>query len=170
MKKKVFGRKLGRNKDERKQLFRLLLRSLIETGRIRTTLGKAKSVQPMIEKLITKTKKATSGSLRRMNAILSDNEASKKLTEMTKTRFGHRNSGYTRIVKLGARRGDAAEEVFLEFVDAAPVVERVKAEKTPKKTKDTDKKPEIQDAEVVTESEVPKRVVGKPKAARSNVK
>ncbi len=170
MKHGYFGRKLGRNKDERKQLFRVLSRVMFEKGRIKTTFGKAKAVQPMIEKLITSAKRATAGSLREVQKNLADKPSADLLLEMVKTRFAGRNSGYTRIIKLGARKGDAAEVVYLEFVDAAPLVEQKKVEKKSKRTRDTDKKPEVQDAEVIKESKIPKRVVGKPKAARSTVK
>jgi len=120
MKHGVFGRKLGRNKDERRRLFVILTRSLLETGRVRTTLAKAKAVQPAVEKLITKAKRGTSGALRQITKTLSDSGAYNKLLEMAKVRFTGRTSGYTRIVRLGARYGDASEMVYLEFVDAEP--------------------------------------------------
>lgn len=143
MKHGYFGRKLGRNKDERKQLFRVLLRALIANGRIRTTLAKAKAIQPMVEKLITQVKRGTSGALREVTKTLSDRASYEKLLEMATNRFMARTSGYTRIVKLGARLGDAAEEVFLEFVDSAPVKAEVVKEK---KTKEPKK---VQEAEIV---------------------
>lgn len=148
MKHGYFGRKLGRNKDERKRLFRDLCRVLIEHGRIRTTIAKAKSIQPTVEKLITKAKRATNGSLREITKTLADSVAEKRLIDMSKTRFAGRTSGYTRIIKLGVRVGDAAEMVYLEFVDAEKTPEVVKA---PKATKETKSAPKVQEAEVVTE-------------------
>lgn len=153
MKHGYFGRKLGRNKDERKQLFRNLSRELIMHGRIHTTFAKAKSIQPMVEKLITQVKKATNGALREAHKTLSDRIALTTLTDMTKTRFGSRTSGYTRVVKLGTRKGDASEMVYLEFVDAAPVKEAVNV---PKTTKVSKKVPAVVEAEVVQE-EKPKQ-------------
>ncbi|MCL4199728.1 50S ribosomal protein L17 [Patescibacteria group bacterium] len=151
MKHGVYGRKLGRNKDERKRLFRDIARALITHGRLHTTLAKAKSVQGMVEKLITKTKRATNGSLLEVKKTLSDVTVTKLLVDMAKTRFAGRNSGYTRIVKLGARRGDASEMVYLEFVDAAPEKPQTKATKVTKTTKDGNA---VQEAEVVVEKPV----------------
>lgn len=156
MKHGVYGRKLGRNKDERKRLFRDIARALISHGRLHTTFAKAKSVQAMVEKLITKTKRATNGSLLEVKKTLADLAVEKKLIEMAKTRFAGRNSGYTRIVKLGARRGDASEMVYLEFVDAAPVAEVVKA---PKKASPNASK--VEEAEVVTEKPVKAKKMAK---------
>ncbi len=147
-----------------------LTRSLVEMGRIETTLAKAKAVQPMVEKLITKAKSGGNAALSEIMKTLGRKSSYEKLLEMARTRFTARNSGYTRIVKLGVRKGDAGMRALLEFVDAAPAVEVKKAEKKGKNTKDTNKKPEIQDAEVVKEADQPKRIVGKPKAARSTVK
>ena len=159
MKHGYFGRKLGRNKDERKRLFRNLSSALIMHGRIHTTLAKAKSIQPMVEKLITQVKRGTNGAILEVNKTLSDNTTYTTLLEMAKSRFTARTSGYTRIIKLGTRVGDAAEMVYLEFVDAAPVKEVVKKIQAAKETK---KAPVVQEAEVVT-SEKPKR---KAKAAK----
>ena len=134
MKHGYFGRKLGRNANERRSLFMQLMRSLISFGRIKTTQAKAKAIQPAIDKLITKAKKGSNADINEMRKSLSLETAVRALREMAKTRFHTRNSGYTRIIKLGARRGDAAEEVMLEFVDAAPVkAEVVSVKKTKKK-------------------------------------
>lgn len=162
MKHGYFGRKLGRNKDERRRLFMILTRSLIEAGRVRTTFAKAKAIQPMVEKLITKAKSGTSGALNKVSGVLSDADSYKKLLEMAKARFGGRTSGYTRIVKLGTRLGDASEMVFLEFVDAAPVTEKAK----PKATKATKGAKAVQEAEVVTAEEV--KEVTKAKSTKTS--
>lgn len=167
MKHGYFGRKLGRNKDERRRLFMILTRSLIGAGRVRTTLAKAKAIQASVDKLITKAKSGRSGSLNKISGELSDVTAYKKLLEMAKSRFGGRTSGYTRIVKLGTRLGDASEMVFLEFVDAAPVTEKA-APKAPKAAKGAKT---VQEAEVVTEAEAAKtekkvKPVKSPKSAK----
>ncbi len=145
----VFGRKLGRNVGERRQLVKNLAASLILSGRVRTTLAKAKVIQPVVEKLITKVKRGTNGAIREVHKTLANLAAEKTLAEMVKSRFDKRNSGYTRIVKLGTRFGDAAEMALLEFVDAAPVMEKRKAEKA-KSAKET-QAAQVQEAEVVTE-------------------
>ncbi len=146
MKHGYFGRKLGRNKDERKRLFRNLSSALIIHGRIHTTLAKAKSIQPMVEKLITQVKRGTNGATLEVHKTLSDNAVYNLLADMAKTRFAARTSGYTRIIKLGVRVGDAAEMVYLEFVDAAPVKEVGKTTKAPKEVKTSSK---VQEAKVV---------------------
>lgn len=153
-----FGRKLGRTVDERRRLFMVLARSLITNGRIKTTFAKAKAIQPMVDKLITKAKDGSNASLTVMRKRLANESVVSALRDMAKTRFHTRTSGYTRILKLGKRRGDAAEVVILEFVDAAPVV--VAKTKTVKPGKQTQ---EVQEAEVVSEKKAEK----KPKKAKS---
>ncbi len=145
MKHNYFGRKLGRNVGERRRLFMQLTRSLITLGRIKTTLAKAKAIQPSVDKLITKSKLGSNAALSELRKSLASEPTVTLLRDMAKTRFHTRTSGYTRIIRLGKRYGDAAEEVVLEFVDAAPVkAEVVKA----KVTKETHK---VQEADVVSE-------------------
>jgi large subunit ribosomal protein L17 len=115
--------KLSRTKNERRRLFQGLARDLIKHGRIRTTLGKAKAVQPLVEKLVTLAKK---GSVRGVEKVLADKDIEKLLNIDAKTRFANRSSGFTRIIKLGKRLGDATEEVFLQFVDMRDIAEKVK--------------------------------------------
>ena len=135
-------------------LFRNLSRALIEHGRIHTTLAKAKSIQPTVEKLITQVKRGSSGALVKAQKIISDTATYTLLSDMVKTRFASRTSGYTRIIKLGSRIGDASEMVYLEFVDAAPVKPAVA--KAPKAAKEVKETSQVQEAEVVSE-EKPKR-------------
>lgn len=116
MRHAVFGRKLSRTKNERRRLLQGLARELIRRGSLRTTLAKAKAVQPMVEKLITCAKQGGSGAKDAVKRVLSDKETEKLLLADAGTRFAARGSGFTRIVKLGPRRGDAAEEVMLQFV------------------------------------------------------
>lgn len=137
-------------------LFLILTRSLLIHGRVKTTIAKAKAVQPLVEKLITKAKRATRSALIEISKTLADKASYTKLLEMAKERFMARSSGYTRIVKLGKRSGDASEMVYFEFVDAAPVKEEVKA-----------KAQKIQEAEVVTEA---KPKVVKKSAPKKNKK
>ncbi len=120
-----FGKKLSRTKNERKRLLVGLTREIIKYGSIRTTLVKAKAVQPMVEKLITKAK---SGAYRKLFQVLGDKVSAKKLLSDAQTRFGSRMSGFTQIIKLGKRSGDATEAVLFRFVDAA-VVEKPKTVK-----------------------------------------
>lgn len=163
MKHGYYGRKLGRNKDERRRLFMILTRSLLASGRVKTTMAKAKAIQPMVEKLITKAKSGKNGALNAVSGVLSDADSYKKLLEFTKNRFTARTSGYTRIIKLGTRLGDASDMVYLEFVDAAPEKQETKTKKPSKTTKGT---VAVQEAEVVTE-EAPAKTVKPVKTAKS---
>ena len=129
MKKRIRGRKFGRERDTRRALFRSLVGSLVEHGEIKTSLAKAKAVQPLIDKLIVKSKKNLVSANRDVFARLgNDKKTAKKIFEMAKNHFKTRNSGFTRIVKLGKRRGDGAEIVRLEFVEKV----RIEEEKTKK--------------------------------------
>lgn len=117
MRHSVFGRKLSRTKNERRRLFQSLARDLIIHGSIRTSLAKAKAVQPTVEKLITLAKK---GSAKEIEKVLASKDIERALLADSKTRFAGRNSGFTRIIHLGKRLGDATEEVLFQLVDAKP--------------------------------------------------
>ncbi len=110
---KHFGRKF----KARKALLRGLMKSLVEHGRIKTTLLKAKETRRQIEKAITLGKKANLNATRVLSARLADSDAALALVKDIAPRFKERPGGYTRIIKIGARPGDKAEMAFLEFVD-----------------------------------------------------
>lgn len=97
----------------------MLLRSLLEHGKIETTLVKAKTIQPMMDRLITKAKRATNADKIEIRKKLADEKYIAILMDYAKSRFGKRTSGYTRVIRLGIRVGDAGDKVLLEFVDAA---------------------------------------------------
>lgn len=148
----MFGRALSRSANERRRLFMLLAREMIEHGAIRTTFAKAKAVQPLVEKLVTKAKVGNEHARRQVFQVIADRKLTAQLMDDAKTQFASRGSGYTRIVKLGMRRGDATEEALLMFVDTKVVAEvvkqpsakgKVKSEKleTKKETKKPAKKP-----------------------------
>jgi len=111
-----------------------LVKDLMRHGFVKTTLAKAKAVQPMIEHLITQAKGSASGGRQKIKRVLSDTQSIKQLMLLSKTRFVSRTSGYTRIIKLGRRKGDAAETVLFSFVDEAPPppVTQKQEEKQPK--------------------------------------
>lgn len=112
------GRKLGRVSEHRRALFRNQLRSLIEHERIITTLAKAKTLRPIVEKVVTMGRKADSVHARRLvGRWIESRDVIKRLFTEIGPRFVNRPGGYTRIVKLGPRRGDNAELAILEFVD-----------------------------------------------------
>jgi large subunit ribosomal protein L17 len=110
------GYKLKRDKDERRGLLRNLVLSVIQQERIVTTPQKAKAAKPLVEKMITLAKKDSLHSRRMAAAFLNHPEGVQKLFDKLGTRFGTRNGGYTRIVRLGWRKGDGAEQVMLELV------------------------------------------------------
>jgi large subunit ribosomal protein L17 len=115
MKKKVFGRKLSRERDTRRALFRSLTRALVLNGKIETTKAKALSVQPFVENLIKIAKQGSVESKRRLSAFLAnDAEIANLLIKSIKSGTG-RKSGFTRIVPLPRRRGDMAKMVRFEW-------------------------------------------------------
>jgi large subunit ribosomal protein L17 len=110
------NRKLGRTSSHRLAMFRNQLASLIDNERIVTTLPKAKELRPLIEKLITLGKNDSVHARRNAAKMVQDETLVSKLFGTLGPRFAERPGGYTRIIKLGARRGDAAEMAILEFV------------------------------------------------------
>jgi large subunit ribosomal protein L17 len=116
MKHKVSGYKLKRDAGSRKALFKGLVTSVIEHERIITTVPKAKAVQPLVEKMITLAKRDTLHTRRQAAAFLETPAAVQKLFDKLGTRFGQRSGGYTRVVRLGFRKGDGAEQAMLELV------------------------------------------------------
>jgi len=109
-------RKFGRNSSARKALFRSILTSFFKQERIETTATKAKEISGLAAKLITLAKQGDLHSRRQVLAFLVDEEATKKLFDEIAPKYTDRNGGYTRIYKLGPRRGDAAEMAILELV------------------------------------------------------
>ena len=115
------GKKLGRDASHRKALYANLAGSLIEHGRIKTTEAKAKAVRPFAEQMITLGKRGDLHARRLALAELRSQDVVHVLFAEVAPRFADRPGGYTRIVKLGQRQGDAAQMVFLELVDYEPI-------------------------------------------------
>jgi large subunit ribosomal protein L17 len=116
MRHKVDGYKLKRNVGARRALLRGLVTSVIDQERIITTVPKAKAARPLVDKMITLAKEDTLHARRQAAAFLMTPASVKKLFDKLGTRFGQRNGGYTRIVRLGFRKGDGAEQAMLELV------------------------------------------------------
>lgn len=110
------GFKLKRNVGARDSLLRGLVTSVIEQERVITTVPKAKAAKPLVEKMITLAKEDTLHARRQAAAFLRTPDSVKKLFDKLGTRFGQRNGGYTRVVRLGPRKGDGAEQAMLELV------------------------------------------------------
>jgi large subunit ribosomal protein L17 len=114
------GKKLGRDSAHRKALYSNLAGALIEHGRIKTTEAKAKAVKPFAEQMITLGKRGDLHARRLALAELRSQDVVHQLFAEVAPRFAERPGGYTRIVKLGPRAGDAADMVYLELVDYLP--------------------------------------------------
>ena len=120
--------KLGRTAEHRKALLANQVCSLIQHHRIKTTLAKAKAVRPLAEKMVTLGKRNSLHARRTALAVLRQKHAVKKLFEDIAPRSAERKGGYTRIVKLGQRKSDAASIAFIEWVDAEVAIEPANAE------------------------------------------
>ena len=125
MRHRVAGRHLGRNAAQRKALFSNLVRELYIHGRITTTEAKARAIRGDAEKLITKAKHGLKDGGNRVHAqrqvvsYLGDMTVAKRVFDELAPRYVDRNGGYTRMIKLGKRHGDAADMAILELVDQA---------------------------------------------------
>jgi large subunit ribosomal protein L17 len=165
----MVNRKLGRTASHRKALFSNQLASLIENERIVTTLPKAKELRPIAEKLITLAKNDSVHARREAARQVPDDRHIAKLFDTIGPRFSTRPGGYTRIMKLGARRGDAAEMAILELVErsadkteAADKPASGAAKAAPKKAAPKKAKP----AEEPAEEEKPKKAAKKAAPAK----
>jgi large subunit ribosomal protein L17 len=115
------GKKLGRDSAHRRALYANLAGALIEHGRIKTTEAKAKAVKPLAEQMITLGKRGDLAARRHAISTLRSTDVVHQLFADVAPRFADRPGGYTRIVKLGPRQGDAADMVYLELVDYEPL-------------------------------------------------
>ena len=109
-------RKLGRTSDQRKAMLRAMVTYLLENGQIKTTLTRAKEVAPVAEKMITLAKDNNLASYRAALAYITKEDVANKLFKEIGPKYADRNGGYTRIVKIGPRRGDAAEMAIIQLV------------------------------------------------------
>jgi large subunit ribosomal protein L17 len=114
------GKKLGRDASHRKALYSNLAGALIEHGRIKTTEAKAKAVKPLAEQMITLGRRGDLHARRQALSFLRSQDVVHQLFADVAPRFTDRPGGYTRIVKIGPRFGDAAQMVYLELVDYVP--------------------------------------------------
>ena len=110
------NRKLGKPTDQRMAMMRAMVTYLLENGRIKTTVSRAKEVAPIAEKMISLAKTNNLASYRQALAFLTKEDVAKKLFDEIGPKYESRSGGYTRIVRIGPRRGDAAEMAFVELV------------------------------------------------------
>ncbi len=113
----MFGtRKLGKTSDQRRAMLRQLTTDLLAYGKLETTFYRAKEVQPVVEKMITLGKKGDLAAYRQAMSFITREDVCKKLFKEIAPGYAERNGGYTRIVRTGVRRGDAAETAMIELV------------------------------------------------------
>lgn len=132
----VRGKKLNRNTNQRKALFKSLLNSLIMKEEIKTTAPKAKAIQGLFDRLVSQGRLGTLHIRRLLHAFLGDKIAVNKLVDELAPRMDKRKSGFTRITKLGLRKGDNAAIVKMELVDKKAIQEETEEPK-----KESNKKP-----------------------------
>ena len=109
-------RKLGKPTDQRIAMLRAMTTYLLENGQIKTTVSRAKEVAPMAEKMITLAKKNNLASYRQVLSYITKEDVAKKLFDEIGPKYADRNGGYTRVLKMGPRRGDAAEMAIIQLV------------------------------------------------------
>ena len=109
-------RKLGRASDHRKAMLRAMVTYLLENGKIETTLARAKEVRSMAEKMITLGKRDDLHAKRQVYSFITKENVAKKVIDEIGPKYTDRDGGYTRIMKTGVRRGDAAEMAIIELV------------------------------------------------------
>ena len=113
----MFGtRRLGKTSAQRRALLRQQVTDLLENGKIETTFYRAKEVQPVAEKMITLGKKGNLAAYRKAMSYITKEDVVQKLFKEIAPKYADRNGGYTRVIRTGARRGDAAEMAIIELV------------------------------------------------------
>ena len=110
------NRKLGKPTDQRIAMLRAMTTYLLENGQIKTTITRAKEVAPLAEKMITLAKNANLANYRKALSYLTKEDVAKKLFQELGPKYAGRNGGYTRVVRIGPRRGDAAEMAIIQLV------------------------------------------------------
>ena len=110
------NRKLGRRSDQRRAMLRAMTTYLLENGQIKTTYARAKEVAPIAEKMVTLAKKNDLAAYRQALSYLTKEDVANKLFHEIGPKYADRNGGYTRVLKMGPRRGDAAELAIIQLV------------------------------------------------------
>ena len=110
------NRKLGKPTDQRMAMLRAMTTYLLEEGQLKTTFTRAKEVAPLAEKMITLAKKNDMAAYRQVLSFLTKEDVAKKLFDQIGPKYADRNGGYTRVVRIGPRRGDAAEMAIIQLV------------------------------------------------------
>lgn len=154
MRHRVKGRKLNRTASHRAALMIALATSLLKHKRIKTTLAKAKEARGFVDKIITKARKGDLHSQRQVMSKIHDKEVIKELFAEILPKIGDRPGGYTRVVKLGHRMGDAADMAILELVDYNAVINEKAQEQKEKREQRKEAKREAEQNDRVEEAQV----------------
>ena len=154
MRHKVAGWKLGRNTSHRRSLLRNLVTSLIVEERVETTVPKAKAMRPQVEKMITLGKRGDLAARRQAAAYLMNGEAVTKLFDTIGPRFGDRKGGYLRIVRTGWRKGDGADNAFIELLGSEAVIDEKRQKRAEARAKRAEEaKKMMEEAEAQAQAE-----------------
>ncbi len=153
MRHRVKGRKLGRTASHRKATLIALATALLKHKRIKTTLAKAKETRGFVEKLITKAKKGDLHAHKQVMDVIKDKETVKELFAEIVTKIGDRPGGYTRVVKLGSRLGDAAQMAIIELVDYNDIITAKAEERKEGKEIKAKEKKEAEESEAIEEAQ-----------------
>ena len=145
--------KLGRTADHRRALLANQVCALIQHQRIKTTLAKAKAVRPLAERMVTLGKNGSIHARRRALAVLRQKSVVKQLFDDIAQRSAERNGGYTRIIKLGARKSDSARMAFIEWVDAEHIAEEKPKKEKKAKREEPEAKPQQTEPEQAAQEE-----------------
>jgi large subunit ribosomal protein L17 len=156
MRHKVKGRKLSRTSSHRKATLTSLATAVLKHKRIKTTLAKAKEARGTVERLITKARKGDLHSKRQVMDVIKDKEVVKELFSEIVTKIGDRPGGYTRVVKLGHRSGDAAQMAVIELVDFNDIITAKQTERKEEKEAKAKEKKKAKEEEKIEEAEVVK--------------
>ena len=172
MRHRMAGRKLGRTSEHRIALLRNLSTQLLEKERITTTLAKAKEVRRFTEKLVTMSKRETLHARRHVLRHIHNRDVVAKLFDTLSARYAQRPGGYTRVFKLGPRRGDNAEMALIELVGAETAAERPAPEpreKPRRKSKAADDSADAKEAKAAkpaTKKKTAKKTTAKKKSTK----
>ncbi len=152
MRHRVKGRNLSRTASHRKATLRALATSLLKHKKIKTTVAKAKELRVFVEPIITKAKENSVHARRLIASDIQDKDVVKELFNEIVPKIGDRPGGYTRIVKLGNRVGDAADMAIIELVDYNALLAKKEKKENVKKAKTKAAKAEVEDAKVIEET------------------
>lgn len=147
MRKRIFGRRLKRNTNQRKALFKSLMRSLVLYGKIKTTKAKAMAVKGEIEKLVTAAKKNGSGATYYLRKRIPKNIADRIISDIA-PKFADRAGGYTRLINTGSRIKDNAPMVLMEWVEPIEVKSTKKEKRSEKETAKTEVETKLSKAKI----------------------